>query len=121
MRLGDRGALEQAAHDHHRDWPDNESQLRKAKARWIDGLAGSAPHVDVASAAAALEELGYRSPAADAYADAAILAARASADSDAELQARRLYEAIGMHPLLGQLPETRWLNADAISGEATSA
>jgi len=51
-------------------------------------------------------------PAADCHADAALLAARAGLDpTDDEEEARRLYAACGAVPLLGDLPERRWVGA----------
>ncbi|MEA2026830.1 MAG: hypothetical protein U9O18_09065, partial [Chloroflexota bacterium] len=65
------------------------------------------------------EQLGLRLYAADAWADAAILAAREGVSSDAEQRAMELCQSMGMHPLLGPLPETRWLYP-AESAEVTS-
>jgi hypothetical protein len=59
-----------------------------------------------------LAALGYRLPAADCHADAALLARRADLDPTAdETEARRLYAACSAVPLLGELPETRWVGA----------
>lgn len=58
------------------------------------------------------EAIGYRLPAADCHADAALLAGRADLDPTAyEVEARRLYAACGAVPLLGELPEARWIGA----------
>ena len=55
---------------------------------------------------------GYRLPAADCHADAALLARRAGLDPTGdEAEARRLYTACGAVPLLGELPEARWTGA----------
>jgi hypothetical protein len=58
------------------------------------------------------EAIGYRLPAADCRADAALLARRAGLDPTAdETEARRLYAACSAVPWLGELPETRWVGA----------
>lgn len=74
-----------------------------------DSLASDPDGNDVEAAATDLEAAGYRLTAAYAYADAAILAARAGRASDAEQRAMALAAEIGLHPPLGPLPETRWL------------
>lgn len=74
---------------------------------------------DLATGAATLravagefEAIGYRLPAADCHADAAVLAERARLDPALDLaEARRLYDACGAMPLLGELPEARWIGA----------
>ncbi len=60
-----------------------------------------------------LEEQGLLLLAADAWADAAILAARAAIESDAERRAIGLCERMGAHPLLGPVPERRWRDTAA--------
>ena len=58
-----------------------------------------------------LDALGYRYAGRHAFADAAFLAARAGRASDAEARAMAIAAEIGLHPSLGPLPETRWVQA----------
>ena len=81
------------------------------RADWIEALLTNGPEGQVEAAAARLEELGWRRVALDAWADAALLAARAGRSSDAEDRALALARSTGIHPLLGPLPETRWVSA----------
>jgi hypothetical protein len=70
----------------------------------MEALAGEAgPGVVVLQAVAReFEAIDYRLPAADCYADAALLAERAGLDPTADLDAaRRLYAACGAVPVLG--------------------
>jgi len=66
------------------------------------------------AAADEFEAIDYRLPAADCHADAALLAGRAGQDPTAEqANALRLYAACGAVPLLGELPEARWIGTSA--------
>jgi tetratricopeptide (TPR) repeat protein len=76
---------------------------------WEQGLVDGTDGATVERAARALEGLDLLALAVDAWSDAAILAARAGRPSDALDCATTLAAKIGMHPLLGPLPETRWL------------
>ena len=84
----------------------------------MDALRG-----DPAPAAATLravadefEAMAYPLPAADCRADAALLARRADLDpTEDEAEARRLYTACGAVPLLGELPEDRWIQVTEIT------
>jgi len=78
--------------------------------RWFGGLLSDPDGSDVEAAAGELDALGYRTLAAYAFADAAILAARAGRASDAEARAMAIVAEIGLHPSLGPLPETRWMS-----------
>jgi hypothetical protein len=82
-----------------------------AKRDWIEALLAAGPEGPIEDAAVRLEELGYRRYALDAWADAALLAARAGRTSDAGERALALARSTGLHPLLGPLPETRWVSA----------
>jgi len=92
--------------------------VRVLQARWVDALRG-----DPAPAAATLravadefEAMAYPLPAADCRADAALLARRADLDpTEDEAEARRLYTACGAVPLLGELPEDRWIQVTEIT------
>jgi class 3 adenylate cyclase/tetratricopeptide (TPR) repeat protein len=88
--------------------------VRGIQRRWLEALRadeGSAVSV-LRTVANEFEAIGYRLPAADCHADAALLAGRAGLDPTAdEAEARRLYAACGAVPLLGELPEARWIGA----------
>ncbi len=87
--------------------------VRALQRRWLDALrvAGDPSAVAALRAVAGeFEAIGYRLPAADCHADAALSAMRAGLDpTDDEEDARRLYAACGAVPLLGDLPERRWI------------
>ena len=89
---------------------------------WEEGLVDGTDGATVERAARELEGLGLLALAVEAWSDAAILAARAARSSDSLRAATTLAESIGMHPLLGPLPETRWLeefDAEPATGSAT--
>jgi hypothetical protein len=71
----------------------------------MDGLAAGDREA-LERAAADFEAQGYRVSAADAWADAALMASGARRVSSARLRATALYEAMTVNPLLGPLPET---------------
>ena len=108
LRLGDQPRLEQAVRI-IRESPEPPSLGAQARREWVLGMTDGSDGRTVESAARRLEELGLLVPAADAWADAALLAARAGRTSVALDRATALIARIGMHPLLGPLPETRWL------------
>jgi hypothetical protein len=87
--------------------------VRALQRRWLDALRiGGDPSAVAALRAVAgeFEAIEYRLPAADCHADAALSAMRAGLDpTDDEEDARRLYAACGAVPLLGDLPERRWI------------
>ena len=94
--------------------------LPAARDAWIDGLAASDPAA-IEAAAAVFEEEGYRISCADAWADAAIIAARAGLASSAQRRAVELYREMGVHPLLGDLPETgRPVGPASVAGDAAA-
>jgi class 3 adenylate cyclase/tetratricopeptide (TPR) repeat protein len=97
------------------------SPLHEIKGRWIDALSGAGDHAVLEQVATDMEGLGYRVHAADAWADAALVAARDGSSPDAEGRASDLYGAMGMHPLLGPLPETRWLAPAEAAGSTPAA
>jgi len=109
LRLDDRKTLERAIELHREARPAEGPRQRQAEWRWLDGLADDTASLTVEAAAAELEDLGHKLKAADAWADAAIMAARSERASAALERAVALIEEIGLHPLLGPLPETRWL------------
>ncbi len=88
--------------------------IRALQRRWIEALLGepAASCSALRAVAHEFEAIGYRLPAADCHADAALLARRANLDpTPDEAEARRLYAACSAVPLLGELPEPRWIGA----------
>ncbi len=98
---------------------DRSTSSQLAQRDWIAGLSDGSRGRTVEAAAQGLEELGLLTAAADAWADAALLAARAGRKSAALDHALAITERIGMHPLLGPLPETRWLEPAAATATST--
>ena len=89
--------------------PLRELQRRSLQALTDEPGAGGAA---LRAVAAEYEAMDYSLPAADAFADAAILARRAGLDPTSdEAAAGRLYAASNAVPWLGELPETRWVGA----------
>ena len=90
----------------------NLGPLLSLEVRWLASLLAppSEVHVgEISRISTALDEIGHRLLAADALADAALVARRAG-DRAEELEARAmsLYSACGTTPVLGSLPELRW-------------
>jgi tetratricopeptide (TPR) repeat protein len=108
MRLGDGVMVVRAVDVYRERHPTIDAPIYTARARWMEGLV-AADHRPLEEAALVFEEAGYPIYAVDALADAAILAARSDIPSDAEERAIGLCREMGMHPMLGTLPETRWL------------
>jgi class 3 adenylate cyclase/tetratricopeptide (TPR) repeat protein len=80
--------------------------IRALERRWVEALLGEPrPASSVLRAVAhEFEAIGYRLPAADCLADAALIAERAGLDAGAILaDARRLYAACGAVPLLPEI------------------
>ena len=120
LRLGDLALLERAVVLHRASRDSRPSPVPAARDAWIDGLAASDPAA-VEAAAAVFEEEGYRISCADAWADAAIIAARAGLASSAQRRAVELYREMGVHPLLGDLPETGWpVGPASVVGDAAA-
>jgi tetratricopeptide (TPR) repeat protein len=109
LRVGDADALGQGVSLCQERLRGEEAETFRAKDAWVGGLARGGDSQAVEQAAAILERHGYLVQAADAWADAALLAARDGRASVAYERAEALVERIGLHPLLGPLPETRWL------------
>jgi hypothetical protein len=100
MRLGDGARLDLAVAAHRAGRDSRPSPPLAARDAWIDALASGDP-VPVEAAVAVFLESGYRISAADALADAAVLAARAGLASSAGQRAVALYQEMGARPLLG--------------------
>ena len=109
LRLGDREGLARASAAFLEATAGDSGPLGSIRRRWLGGLASDPDGSDVEAAAGELDAAGYRLTAAYAFADAAILAARAGRASNAEARAVAIASEIGLHPPLGPLPETRWL------------
>ena len=108
MRLGDKAVVMHAVAVYRERHPTIDAPIYAARARWMEALVAG-DHRPLEGVALVFEEAGYPIYAVDALADAAILAARAGIPSDAEQRALGLCRDMGMHPVLGSLPETRWL------------
>jgi len=113
LRLADEAMLERAAHFYHQSQAPHSAGLDEIKGRWVDALAGSGGREAVEQAALEMEQLDHHLDAADAWADAALMAARAGETSEASVRATEAYRSMGVHPLLGPLPETRWFGSAA--------
>jgi class 3 adenylate cyclase len=109
LRLGDRERLARATDAYVQATASSSGPVARIRCRWFAALAGDSDGRDVEAAAGELDAVGYRLQAAYAYADAAVLAARAGRASDAEARAMAIAAEIGLHPSLGPLPETRWI------------
>jgi len=107
-RMGDAAVLAAAVNLDRENRVTPMTAVKQARAQWIDGLADD-DRAAIERAAVTFEEFGYRLDAADAWADAALLAGRAGTDSAAHRRALESCAEIGLHPLLGPLPETRWV------------
>lgn len=93
--------------------------IRALQRRWMEALLGepAASCSTLRAVANEFEAIGYRLPAADCHADAALLARRANLDpTPDEAEARRLYAACGAVPLLGELPEAHRAVSPAFPG-----
>ena len=77
--------------------------IRALQRRWMEALAAPADSAEAArDVAREFEAIGYPLPAADCFADAAVLAERAGQDPGADrAEAARLYAACGAVSLLG--------------------
>ena len=110
LRTKDRHALEVARSlvDVGIEGATGESQRRIGD--HVHALAVDPPDIDgLISAAEGLEASGYLGLAVDAWADAALVAARAGADATRyQEQAAAMYATCHMVPMLRPLPETRW-------------
>jgi class 3 adenylate cyclase/tetratricopeptide (TPR) repeat protein len=111
LRLGDRNGLERATSAFLETTADRTGPIMVIRRRWFGGLASDPDGREVEAAAEALEAAGYRLLAVNAFADAALIAARAGRPSSAGVRATAIAAEIGYHHLLGPLPETRWIAA----------
>ncbi len=105
LRIGDASSLETSVAAFLDIAARCDGPIRALQRRWMEALMGESATGSATLRAVAdeFEAIGYRLPAADCHADAALLAARAGLDPAAdEAEARRLYAACGAVPLLGE-------------------
>jgi class 3 adenylate cyclase/tetratricopeptide (TPR) repeat protein len=111
LRLGDGDGLGSATSAFLATTADRTGPVMVIRRRWFGGLASDPDGREVEAAAKDLEAAGYRLLAADAFADAALIAARAGRPSTAGERAMAIAAEIGYHHDLGPLPEARWITA----------
>ncbi|MGI8702904.1 MAG: hypothetical protein ACR2JZ_00110, partial [Candidatus Limnocylindrales bacterium] len=111
LRVSDRTALQHAISIAERSWKGIDAGRPALEREWLRAL-GDPDGGDrrVLRVAQELEALGYLYPAADAAADAALLAARGGRDPTEKLAlADHLYAECEIVPPLGPLPESSFL------------
>ena len=108
LRLGDFDVVRRAVEQHRRTRRFGNQVLPAMYGR-VDGLITDDDGITLEAAATALEARDYIWHSLEAWADAALLAARADRPSVAQERALAITERTGMHHLLGPLPETRWI------------
>ena len=91
--------------EHHRD---SGVPAYRLGCRWVEALAAE-DDATLAGLAPEFDELGYGLYAADVLIDAALVTAGLGRPEPALDEAQAAVEALGYRPLLGPLPETRWL------------
>ncbi|MEK6721240.1 MAG: adenylate/guanylate cyclase domain-containing protein [Chloroflexota bacterium] len=111
LRLDDRDGLARATNAFLEVTAGSSGPMMRIRGRWFGGLVSDPDGSGVEAAAGELDAVGYRLLAAYAFADAALLAARAGRASNANERAMAIAAEIGLHPSLGPLPETRWTAA----------
>lgn len=108
LRLDDREGLVRATNAFGAATADKSGPIMIMRRRWLHGLAVDPDGSSVQAAAGDLAGAGYLAVAVEAYADAALMAARAGRASEAEQRALAICAETRVHHLLGPLPETRW-------------
>jgi len=109
LRLADHQGLARATGAYLEATADRTGPIMVIRHRWFRGLAMDPSGSEVEAAAEELAAAGYLGNAAEAFADAALLAARAGRTSAARERALAIAAEIGWHHALGALPETRWV------------
>lgn len=112
LRIGDVPSLQDAVQTFLDVAARCSGPIRTLQSRWMEALTSepAAASRALRTVAEAFEAIDYRLPAADCHADAALLARRANLDPAVdEAAARRLYGECGAVPILGDLPELRWI------------
>ena len=108
LRLDDREGLVRATDAFDTSTADKTGTIMLLRRRWYTGLAADHDDGDVEAVADEFAGAGYLTLAVEAYADAAVIAARAGRASTAEERALTICAETGVHHILGPLPETRW-------------
>jgi class 3 adenylate cyclase/tetratricopeptide (TPR) repeat protein len=108
-RVGDRDMLARAASVFVEVTAGRSGPGGDLDRRWARSLASNDDGTELEAIAAEMERLGFRRNALDAYADAALIAARLGRESAAPERAEAITADTGAQPLLGPLPETRWV------------
>jgi class 3 adenylate cyclase/tetratricopeptide (TPR) repeat protein len=106
LRLADHQGLARATTAYLEATADRTGPLMVIRHRWILGLAKDPSGAEVEGAAEELAAAGYRGNAAEAFADAALLAARAGRASAAGDRALAIAAETGWHHIFGPLPQT---------------
>ena len=111
LRLDDRDGVARATSAFLDGSADKTGPVMAIRRRWFAGLATDPDGSGVESAAEELAAAGYLGNAVSAFADAALIAARAGRPSSAAERAMAIAAELGYHHVLGSLPETRWVAA----------
>ena len=109
LRLDDREGLVRATVAFDTSTADKTGPIMLLRRRWYRGLAADHDDGDVEAVAKEFAGAGYVTLAMEAYADAAVIAARSGRASTAEERALTICAETGVHHNLGPLPETRWV------------
>ena len=108
FRVGDREALAESLETQARH-PQLASPGYELERRWARALADD--DIDaLAEASAGFDDTGYTLYMAETLIDAALIEARRGAENVMAEQARAAVERLDYHPILGALPETRWIS-----------
>jgi class 3 adenylate cyclase/tetratricopeptide (TPR) repeat protein len=106
-RVGDQAAIAEAVEIQRRHRGVG-GPLRELERRWVAALAQDDDEA-LTALVAGFEGAGIVLYRVEVLIDAALVAARAGRPEPALSRAREAVDALGYHPLLGPLPETRWL------------
>jgi class 3 adenylate cyclase/tetratricopeptide (TPR) repeat protein len=109
LRLDDRDTVARTTSALLEVTADRTGPMMAIRRRWYAGLATDPDGSEVESAAEELAAVGYLGNAVNAFADAALIAARVGRPSTAWERAVAIADEIGYHHFLGPLPETRWV------------
>lgn len=112
-RTGDTAAMAEARAVQARHHGSGGPALRLGE-RWVEALATDDPD-SLVGLAPAFDGLGYGLYAAEVLIDAALVSARAGSPEPALGRAQAAVATLGYRPLLGPLPETRWIASEAIA------
>ena len=119
LRLDDAELLARGARLHRESLGGRDAPVYAARGRWLAGIADGDLQA-VEDAASTFEGLGRLPDAVDAWADAAILAARAGLGPTPPAAPPDYASRWVCIRCSGQLPETRWMGADVTARAARS-